>query len=164
MIHSIQTHKSGFTIVELLIVIVVIGILAAITIVSFNNVQERARFATAKADIAAINKAILLFYAEKGYYPFPTSACTNGWCGWDQSTEPFVPGLAPAYISVLPQMPTSNASGNTYLYKSLTGENYQLMRYKSDGLSTLEKTDNPLLGTPAFTATGWGYASSGWSG
>lgn len=39
----------GFTIVELLIVIVVIGILAAITIVAFNGVQERARMATALA-------------------------------------------------------------------------------------------------------------------
>ena len=36
--------KSGFTIVELLIVIVVIGILAAITIVAYNGIQSRARF------------------------------------------------------------------------------------------------------------------------
>jgi len=36
-------HKNGFTIVELLIVIVVIGILAAITIVAFNGVQNRAK-------------------------------------------------------------------------------------------------------------------------
>jgi prepilin-type N-terminal cleavage/methylation domain-containing protein len=39
----------GFTIVELLIVIVVIGILAAITIVAYNGIQERARLATALA-------------------------------------------------------------------------------------------------------------------
>ncbi|RYF29318.1 MAG: prepilin-type N-terminal cleavage/methylation domain-containing protein [Chloroflexi bacterium] len=37
------SSKSGFTIVELLIVIVVIGILAAITIVAFNGVQKRAQ-------------------------------------------------------------------------------------------------------------------------
>lgn len=36
-------QNSGFTIVELLIVIVVIGILAAITIVAYNGVQQRAR-------------------------------------------------------------------------------------------------------------------------
>ena len=148
---------------ELLIVIVVIGILAAITIVSFNNVQERARFTAAKSDLAAINKAILLFHAEKGHYPFPTTACTNGWCGWDQSTDPFVPGLSPEYIASLPQMPTSNVSTDTYLYKSTNGTSYQLMRYKGSGLSTLELTDNPLYSS-VFTTTGWGYAPSGWSG
>ena len=38
-----KSPRSGFTIVELLIVIVVIAILAAITIVAFNGIQERAR-------------------------------------------------------------------------------------------------------------------------
>lgn len=45
--------KSGFTIVELLIVIVVIGILAAITIVAYNGIQQRAR---ASATSAALNQ------------------------------------------------------------------------------------------------------------
>lgn len=44
-----KNKNSGFTIVELLIVIVVIGILAAITIVAYNGIQERARLASAKA-------------------------------------------------------------------------------------------------------------------
>lgn len=39
----LKSKNAGFTIVELLIVIVVIGILAAITIVSFNGVQNRAK-------------------------------------------------------------------------------------------------------------------------
>jgi len=49
---------SGFTIVELLIVIVVIGILAAITIVAYNGVQARSRDATRKSDLAAAAKAL----------------------------------------------------------------------------------------------------------
>lgn len=43
--------KQGFTIVELLIVIVVIGILAAITIVAFNGIQNKARVATVQSDL-----------------------------------------------------------------------------------------------------------------
>lgn len=48
----------GFTIVELLIVIVVIGILAAITVVAFNGVQQRAQEAKIKSDVSAIVKAV----------------------------------------------------------------------------------------------------------
>lgn len=45
----VGTHKHGFTIVELLIVVVVIAILAAITIVAFNGIQERSRASAAQA-------------------------------------------------------------------------------------------------------------------
>jgi len=51
-------NKQGFTIVELLIVIVVIGILAAITVVAYNGIQNKAKDSKAKADIAALAKAI----------------------------------------------------------------------------------------------------------
>lgn len=61
--------RHGFTIVELLIVIVVIGILAAITIVSFNGVQQKARDTERKSDIGQFHKALELFYAENNYYP-----------------------------------------------------------------------------------------------
>ena len=61
--------KSGFTIVELLIVIVVIGILAAITIVAYNGIQERGRDAERSSDIRQLHQALELFYAENSYYP-----------------------------------------------------------------------------------------------
>ena len=53
-----QKTKSGFTIVELLIVIVVIGILATVTIAIYNGIQQRARDNIRKADLAAIEKAL----------------------------------------------------------------------------------------------------------
>ena len=46
--------QRGFTIVELLIVIVVIGVLAAITIVAYNGIQSRARDSARVSDINAI--------------------------------------------------------------------------------------------------------------
>jgi len=52
--------KSGFTIVELLIVIVVIGILAAITIVAYNGIQQRARVSTAQSDMRNIHQAMTI--------------------------------------------------------------------------------------------------------
>jgi prepilin-type N-terminal cleavage/methylation domain-containing protein len=54
----------GFTIVELLIVIVVIGILAAITIVAFNGVQERARASATSSALAQASKKIKLWQVD----------------------------------------------------------------------------------------------------
>ena len=55
---GVMARSRGFTIVELLIVVVVIAILAAISIVAYNGIQERARQSKINTDIAAIMKAV----------------------------------------------------------------------------------------------------------
>lgn len=55
---SIPRHQVGFTIVELLIVIVVIGILAAITIVAYNGMQQRANTAQITSTVDSWDKII----------------------------------------------------------------------------------------------------------
>lgn len=59
----------GFTIVELLVVIVVIAILATISFVVYNGIRDRANNSIAQADAANATKAIKLFYSEIGTYP-----------------------------------------------------------------------------------------------
>lgn len=55
-----NAHQKGFTIVELLIVIVVIAILAAISVVAYNGVQTRAKNAKRDNDLTQLEKAIQL--------------------------------------------------------------------------------------------------------
>jgi general secretion pathway protein G len=74
-------QQFGFTIVELLIVIVVIGILAAITIVAFNGVQTKARDSQRKSDLAQIGKSFHLYHADNDDFITATSTCTAGWNG-----------------------------------------------------------------------------------
>ena len=71
----IKSRSQGFTIVELLIVIVVIAILAAITIVAYNGVQQRARNSQVASTIQAYKKAMLQYAIEHQAYPTSGNAC-----------------------------------------------------------------------------------------
>jgi len=66
--HKRNTSGPGFTIVELLIVIVVIAILAAISIVAYTGFQPRARDSIRKQDLATLAKATQLYFVDKGDY------------------------------------------------------------------------------------------------
>lgn len=68
-----QTKSSGFTIVELLIVIVVIAILAAITIVAYNGIQNRANNTTAQETASQIRTKIEAYNTIKSTYPTQSS-------------------------------------------------------------------------------------------
>jgi len=73
-------YRRGFTIVELLIVIVVIAILAAITIVSYNGITARSQAAAVASDLKATVKAMMLYKETSGMstWTLETDAVWNG--------------------------------------------------------------------------------------
>lgn len=78
----IDRKAVGFTIVELLIVIVIIGILAAITIVAYNGLQDRAKASQMATGITQYVKALANHTSLNGSYPTSASsgalACFDG--------------------------------------------------------------------------------------
>jgi prepilin-type N-terminal cleavage/methylation domain-containing protein len=72
-----QTKNQGFTIVELLIVIVVIAILAAITIVAYNGIQNRAKTSAGQAAANAMIKKVEAYNTINSGYPSYCQLITN---------------------------------------------------------------------------------------
>ncbi len=74
-----KTQDIGFTIVELLIVIVIIGILAAITIVAYNGIQDRARNASIQSDLTMFAKKLEVArtVTTDGLYPASLTAAMD---------------------------------------------------------------------------------------
>lgn len=64
-----KRNNLGFTIVELLIVIIVIGILAALVLVTYNGVQQKARDTERKTDLQALASHLEVYNAQNGRYP-----------------------------------------------------------------------------------------------
>jgi prepilin-type N-terminal cleavage/methylation domain-containing protein len=69
---------TGFTIVELLVVIVVVGILASLTIVSFTGVSQKASIATISSDLKNAATQIEIDYVNNGAYPLTEESANNG--------------------------------------------------------------------------------------
>lgn len=75
---TMRKSTSGFTIVELIIIIVVIGILAGITVVAYNTVRTRAQNADRITELKAWEKAFVQYKAtNNGKYPVMTE---GGYC------------------------------------------------------------------------------------
>lgn len=86
-----RSQERGFTIVELLIVIVVIAILATITIVAYSGITSRANTTKAATNAANVQKVLEAFNADNGYYPYTMAGIT----GYNGSTR------LPSSITVL---------------------------------------------------------------
>jgi prepilin-type N-terminal cleavage/methylation domain-containing protein len=78
---SLQRKQQGFTIIELLIVIIVIGILATLVITTFSGIQRNARNRAREADVNALHSQIEYYYGQNSVYPALADINSSTWRG-----------------------------------------------------------------------------------
>lgn len=129
-------YKKGFTLIEFLIVMSIIGILTISGISTFTTSLQRSRDARRKADISTIQKGLELYYTDKNAYPLTgpnnssTRMCSQGFRTAAQTCD------APIYIQNLPKDPL----GSFYYYETdATGSYYKIY-------SDIERSDDSGTG------------------
>ena len=100
--------QKGFTLVELMIVVAIIGILAAVAIPKFAQMLEKSREGATKGNLGAIRSAVSNYYADQqGWYPVTMDTVSY----WISSTSASLPAFCPTYLdSVLPGVKATGKS------------------------------------------------------
>lgn len=94
-------EQKGFTLIELMIVVAIIGILAAVAIPKFSDMLEKAREGATKGNVGAIKSAITIYYGDQ-----------NG--TWPTSIDPSSNSVFSKYLSIVPAVKVTHAfSGST---------------------------------------------------
>ena len=134
----------GFTLVELLVVVAIIGVLTSLLVVNYQNARERARDAQRKSDFRSLRSALRLYYNDFQAYPDSNGGEIVG-CGASKTTPTACSWGSEwklentVYMSRLPLDPL-NSGDYVYSY-SMTdlGESFELT-------TLLENLSDPAIG------------------
>lgn len=110
-IKNLRNRERGFTIVELLIVIIIIAILATIVIVAYNGISNRAKTTKAQSAAQTVIKKAEAYNAELGSYPTGPTQMTSA----ATSTTYYLTGVT--FVATLASAP---ANENTVMYSTCT--------------------------------------------
>jgi len=148
--------KKGFTLIEIMVVITILGVLIAMVSGSFMASQKKSRDLRRKSDLAQISKALEFYSNDNGRYPAASGGLIEGCgnpaspstCEWNLEWSNTVSTPPTIYMATVPKDP---AGGYSYYYDSdATGTYYQLYaRFENT-----EDMDVHKSGSTAQTYTG----------
>lgn len=127
--------QDGFTLIEIMVVILIIGLLALMVVPRLRGVADRAKRTKAQADIQELKQALDRYYLDNGSYPTTDQ-------GLQALVTPPSGGRLPSnyeqggYIEKLPNDPW----GNQYFYQS-DGSTYALKSFGPDGVQSADDID-----------------------
>jgi type II secretion system protein G len=154
--------KKGFTLIELMVVIVILGILVSIGTFAFQSSQQKSRDARRKADLYQVTRALEMYENDNGAYPAGgTTGADTGkiiGCGDTPKTACEWGGIfsnttKATYMIKLPKDPKSDLTG--YYYESV-GKGYRLyarLENSNDAAipTTGSKSYSPICGVAPST-------------
>jgi prepilin-type N-terminal cleavage/methylation domain-containing protein len=146
-----RSSKSGFTLIELMVVLAVIAILITITIVIYGRVIRTARISKRAQDLAEVEKALGLYVSKNNSYPTTSGSYQSECASWGGvAADSVVPGLVPDFIKGFPSDPMMNKAANTscYVYWS-DGTDYKLIDMNVTDMTSDDFADNKNLRDPA---------------
>jgi general secretion pathway protein G len=106
----------GFTLIEVLLVVTILGILATVGIVNLTQAGDRARVQACRTKIAQLGTAIDMYRQDKGFFPANLEDLLKP--GSEDGDEPYVKNGEKAFDDVWGQRFQYQTSGNTYLITS----------------------------------------------
>ena len=104
-------RNSGFSLVELMIVIVIIGVLAAVAVPIYSNNVMKAKMSEADAALGSIRTQLRVYYGENGYYPKLTTSTAVVGQGWNDINAGELDGK---YFSDASYTYLGNAAGDSF--------------------------------------------------
>lgn len=111
MLKKFKKNQKGFTLVELMVVVVIIGILVAIAIPVYNEVQDKAKRNAEKANIKIIESAIQVYLTDGGSLNKLTTE------------EGLKNELTPKYLKEIPESPYEGS----YTVEEVEGGNFKVI-------------------------------------